>query len=353
MQISRPQIIDLRDALDNALGIVQMDDVVTRLGQDRANITMPSNKKEMFREIVDFFNRQNRVHELIIISRTYNDRNPMLDDFARQVGLEGAFLPVATNAGLEKVVNDYLPILNADAFVKNAALTKRRVCLVSNPSDTNLKRPELGTGFLVGPGAVLTNYHVVLNYIRQPALATGLRFTFDFNEKGQGKVYEPQLSPGWLIHDSPYVTDDDGGSAPYDTPADRLDYAVLRVAGRPGDETAGDGTPRGWFVLPTEAYNFAARRALLLYHHADGRPLELSIDTDSYREQNASGTRIWHRSNTEGGSSGSPCFDLEWNPVALHQGSNRLRGETTNRAAPLDAVRRLLEERGKLGELEA
>jgi hypothetical protein len=35
---------------------------------------------------------------------------------------------------------------------------------------------------------------------------------------------------------------------------------------------------------------------------------------------NGNATRIRHRTNTLPGSSGSPCFDQDWTPVALHRG---------------------------------
>ncbi len=349
MQITRPQIIELRDALSDALGTVDMDAVVDMLGQNRENITLPKNKDEMFREIVDYYNRQNRVHQLIIVSRTKSPENPLLRRFAQDVGLEDAFLPKAEDAGgVERIISAHLPDIDAYDFVANAAAAQRRVCLISKES-----RP-LGTGFLVGPGAVMTNHHVVEQFIKEPETAARLRFTFDFNSSGRGAEYQAQL-PNWLIDDSPRVTADTQSlSAPSDAPADRLDYAVVRLDGQPGNEVVqATGEPRGWFTLPIESYEFDVERALLLYHHAAGQPLKLSIDTNSYVAQNTDGTRVWHRSNTEAGSSGSPCFDLLWNPVALHQGYNRLRGQPANRAAPLVAVRRLLEHRGKLAELEA
>lgn len=352
MQISRPQIITLRDALLDALGITQMDDVVTQLGQRRDDITLPSNREEMYREIVDYYNRQNRVHELIVVSRTKSPENPRLGRFAQGVGLAGAYLPAVENEeGLERLVRDYLPVPNALDFLTRGAAALRRVCLVSEGDKA------LGTGFLVGPGVVMTNHHVIEGFMGQSANRP--RFTFDFvQEGGSGTAYESQ--PDWLLDYSDRVPDDTATllDGPADAPEDKLDYAVVRLDGRPGEEAAG-GAPRGWFTLPTEEYKFAAQKALLLYHHAKGKALQLSIDTDSYVAGNVRGTRVWHRSNTEGGSSGSPCFDLEWNPVALHQGYNRLRRppsmqrEPANRAVPLTAVRRLLQKRGKLAELQA
>lgn len=39
-------------------------------------------------------------------------------------------------------------------------------------------------------------------------------------------------------------------------------------------------------------------------------------------EVNANRTRVLYRNNTEVGSTGAPCFDANWNLVALHLGGN-------------------------------
>ena len=353
MQISKPQIIKLRDALIDALTLGQMNDVVYLLGEDPQSITLPRNKEDMYREIVDWYNKQDRVNDLIVESRTKNPKNPLLLSFAQEVGLESAFLPVAADKeaiekiiheGIEKIIPDDLAD-RAHGFLSLAATAQRRVCLMSDV------RGARATGFLIGPSAVITTNHAVQEYFTQPEKAGSMRFTFDFDMDGRGRVYEP--APNWLIDNSPYDPADlDAMAAPADASTDRLDYAIVRLFGRPGYEMV-NGAPRGWFVLPKHDHDFINHRGILLYHYSQGRPLQLSIDTDSFMDANRNGTRIWYRSNTGAGSSGSPCFDMEWHPVAMHQGHNVIFGKLAKRAVPLVAVRRLLEERGKLAELEA
>jgi V8-like Glu-specific endopeptidase len=54
---------------------------------------------------------------------------------------------------------------------------------------------------------------------------------------------------------------------------------------------------------------------------------------------NISETRVRYRTNTQPGSSGSPCFDQDWNLVALHQGNppHHLR-PLSNQGIPLSAI---------------
>ena len=57
---------------------------------------------------------------------------------------------------------------------------------------------------------------------------------------------------------------------------------------------------------------------LLIAQHPDGSPLKLALDTEGVTSVNANGTRVRYATNTEGGSSGSPCFNIDWKLVALH-----------------------------------
>jgi len=52
--------------------------------------------------------------------------------------------------------------------------------------------------------------------------------------------------------------------------------------------------------------------------HPRGGELKLALDTDAIIGVNANGTRLRYRTNTEAGSSGSPCFDANWRLAALH-----------------------------------
>jgi hypothetical protein len=80
--------------------------------------------------------------------------------------------------------------------------------------------------------------------------------------------------------------------------------------------------------------------------------LKLALDTEAVIGVNDSGTRVRYRTNTDEGSSGSPCFDDRWNLVALHHAGDPkfapLYHPEYNQGIPFAAIRALLEQRNKL-----
>jgi hypothetical protein len=86
----------------------------------------------------------------------------------------------------------------------------------------------------------------------------------------------------------------------------------------------------------------------LIVQHPRGDPLKLALDMDSILGVNANATRVRYRTNTEGGSSGSPCFDATWRLIALHHyGDPAFNHPKFNQGIPVSSIRKLLQERGK------
>jgi V8-like Glu-specific endopeptidase len=86
--------------------------------------------------------------------------------------------------------------------------------------------------------------------------------------------------------------------------------------------------------------------------HPKAEPLKLAFDTDAIIGLNPNGTTVTYRTNTEGGSSGSPCFDINWNLVALHHsGDPDWLNPTYNAGTPFSAICSLLEKRDLLTSL--
>lgn len=366
MRISNPEIIELRDILAESLMLNEMDDAVLKLGQNRQRITLEVSVNSIFREVIIYYNNRSRVADLLAVARSINSTDPALYLFEQRFQ-HAAQLPegIAGKEGLEALIRPHLASFNAREWLQNAAAAENCVCLIGQDDQ------PLGTGFLVGPETVMTNYHVAQRFIEGGADPARLTFKFDFmllaDVKSSGVIF--RAAPDWLIDSSPLHPSDDpqhhpdtpsNPRTPVDVPADQLDYAVLRVAGRPGEQPVGGDTapdsqakPRGHLSIPNGTHDFATHKSLIIFHHAQGNPLQISIDTDSFAGLNQSGTRVFHHTNTERGSSGSPCFDLKWNLVALHQGSAFINGQLNNRAAPMKAIRALLAERNKLAAISA
>ena len=365
LHISLPEVIELRDILLEALSLGELDDALMQLHVRRDHIILGQNAKEIYREVVKHFNMRDAIDDLLAATRAANPTNAALFRFAQRHGLATQFPPEAADAaGVEAIIRRHLGTLDARAWIERAAAAENRVCLISDAG------AHVGTGFLVGPEAVLTNYHVARRFINGADPAR-LEFRFDFmrlpDDQLGGTLFRAAL-PDWLIDHSPLHPSDDplahpgtpvNPPTPADVPLDVLDYALLRVAGRPGEAPVGGDAappdsqhPRGWLRLTGAPFDFAANRALFVYHHPEhARVLQLSLDTDSFARANARRSRIFHRSNTRPGSSGSPIFDINWTLVALHQGSITLGGEKLNGAIPTAAIHARLAAQGKLDAL--
>ena len=223
----------------------------------------------------------------------------------------------------------------------------------------------MGTGFLLGPDVVITNYHVLQNVIRQPAQAAKVVLRFDYKRLAdgttlnQGTVFR-LTSANWLLDESPYskvdLLVDPGDQTPTD---EELDYALLRVDGEPGnqpvadDKAEPDAPTRKWIVPKEPVAPLPVDAPVFIVQHPEAGPLKLAMDTKSVLEINGNSTRVRYRTNTEPGSSGSPVFTDQWELAALHHSGDRAVVPAFNQGIPFAAILALLEKRGKKKLLSA
>jgi hypothetical protein len=241
-------------------------------------------------------------------------------------------------------------MLNMAEWCERAAKVQDRVCRIE------LQGNPVGTGFLVGPEVVLTNYHVMEQAIKGQIPPSAVTLRFDYKQLADGTILSGgmhRLADDWRIDASPYSTQDLQG-LPDDASRDpkELDYALLRVAGAPGnqkvDRKGSDDAPvRGWISVPETEVTFVPNHPLFIVQHPQGTPLKLALDTQAVIAVNANRTRVRYQTNTEPGSSGSPCFDQHWELVALHHLGDPNFHATYNQGIPIAAIRGLLKERGK------
>lgn len=194
----------------------------------------------------------------------------------------------------------------------------------------NDENPVKGSGFLIGPQLVLTNWHVVKGQIGQDAEATrgnavNIEVEFDSLRDRDGSVGKRKktykMAPDWLVtfsdaHAKDVSTDEIG--APRSLPDDlqelakHIDYAVIELAEPVGYE-------RGWYDLsrapdapaggvPGQLVQFPGNYAM-------------RVTTGDYLDKPAYPGRIVHEMNTIGGSSGGLCASTSYDPIALHQGA--------------------------------
>jgi hypothetical protein len=259
--------------------------------------------------------------------------------------------------GLEKTIKDRLPAFDFAVFREKMAQVEVRVCKVE------IDGHAAGTGFLVGPESVLTNYHVLESVLKGQTPASKVACRFDYkvlinNTRDEG-VKVGLHATEWNIDSSP-CSAAEKTKQPEEPPPqpDELDYAMVKLARPFGDEPAspraGSGSPkRGWLFIGSDSIAFVPKEPLLIAQHPDGMPLKLAVDTESVIGVNAGKTRVRYATNTEPGASGSPVFDLEWKLVALHHLGDPAYDHpaTYNQGVPIDLIRQRIAAQGKASAL--
>jgi hypothetical protein len=215
-----------------------------------------------------------------------------------------------------------------------------------------------GTAFLVGPDTALTNYHVVREVLTGGAAPGSIRLRFDYKKLANTEISAGTLvglAPDWCVDSSPLSQGESVGKPDASVPTvDELDHAVLRLASAIGaaplPAAGGAGRPRGWIQVPETEPPLAIQ----ILQHPRGGALALALDTAGVLQVNANGTRVRYRTNTEAGSSGSPCFDMDWQIIALHHyGDPGFKHPPYNQGIPIHCVRARLAREGKLAALGA
>ena len=320
--------------------------------------------------VINRANMEGWLDQLVLKAREANPGNPKLLTFTQQFGL--AVIPreqkpglveaaVVTRQDVERIVKPQNPLLDVNIWRHQLAQVESRVCRIEYETDEG--KVVNGTGFLFGsPDVVMTNYHVMEPVIKgrnnsktedgSSAKAEKVECRFDFKQTLGGAVLNPgmvyRLADDWLI--------DESENYPLDQlpPPDRLDYALIRLSTSAGDDTVGDsgnqfGDKRGFFPIPSNPFNPAAGSGLSIMQHPRGHPLKLALDDDGVLSLNENQTRLRYETNTEKGSSGSPCFTFKWELIALHHSGDPdfdpAHKPTYNEGIPMTAITKLIKER--------
>jgi endonuclease G, mitochondrial len=183
-------------------------------------------------------------------------------------------------------------------FLAKAIQQSASVCKVEVQSQGNF-----GTGFLISQRLLLTNYHILKinedSDIDTNANSTVLHFgcfTSNPGTETQGQTFR-------LSRERPILKQ---------SPKDQLDYVLLQV-----DENimqANEVRPVSWNFQQ----KLSRRMSLNILQHPEGSVMKLSMNCNAVTGIYEDSNRIQYVSRTTDGSSGSPCFDDNWNVVALH-----------------------------------
>jgi hypothetical protein len=311
------------------------------------NITLASNFDARVFDVIDNAERENWVLRLISAVCDARPDNAALRTVAAAVGLTAAppSLKDARVAGsnLERVILDS-PFQDISAWRVRLGELEGQVCRVEFPA-----QKAMGTGFLVGPDLVLTNYHVIEELVDGTVAPREARLRFDYRRAANGvQVFEGttfSLADDWLVASRPPSPIDEMANPGDLLPApSELDFAVLRVRDAPGEQRVGfaahlpEAPRRGWVrAARIGSDGFAEGHTLFILQHPDGDPLKLAFGQSD--GLNANQTRLRYRVNTEHGSSGSPCLNASLELVGLHDAGDPALVPAYNVAVPVAAIR--------------
>lgn len=275
----------------------------------------------------------------------------LLDRLQLTTGRDVRSLPEGKLGELQQIVNLYGVMTDAVQFVERMTTALGRVCLI------RIAGNDIGTGFLVGPDLLLTAYHNLTNVIGGDMDADSVLFVFDYCTKDRQVMEGPKvgLFPGtgddpraWLIDASPPTQLEwDENREPdieTETSPEYLDFALVRLAERIGDQPSLFGRTRGCFSLNAarSPYNFPKGAALMIVGHprsstfsVTASPQIFSLEPDSVIKRNPNNTRVRYRTNTMKGSSGSPVLSVQWELVAMHHFGRKY---SYNQGIPIQAI---------------
>lgn len=213
---------------------------------------------------------------------------------------------VGDQEALERIVNSEDNFLDID-LLAGAIYTAQAVGRIELPSGR-----ALGTGFLVGPDLIMTNFHVFKT--KDVLERAVIRFDYQVNADGvvtQGRVFNfmPDL----------YIS----------SPDTELDFALVRVKGEPlaerkmGPDDEGldylellrRGRHRGYLLVSPAM--IVEQERVNIVQHPNGNPQKVVL-TQNYVLSNMSADRVHYLADTMPGSSGSPVLNNHWEVIALH-----------------------------------
>ena len=211
----------------------------------------------------------------------------------RQVLAETGAAERAVQA-LERIVggNDLVGI----NYLAKGMAASRSVCRIQL-KDASSQLIGFATGFLIGPGVLMTNHHVFGK--AQDAVNSILDFDYEQDITGRDRpLVQFALEPARLFFANP-----------------QLDFAVVAVRPRSVDG-ARELKSYGWLFLDGQPGKADIGEYLTIIQHPAGERKQVCVRENKLLKFETD--TLWYQTDTLGGSSGSPAFNRFWQVVALH-----------------------------------
>lgn len=186
--------------------------------------------------------------------------------------------------------------LDSINYLTKGIQAARSICRIQI-KDANSNLLGYATGFLIGPGVLITNNHVFEK--ASDAAKSILDFDYELDIDGNERLPARfRLVPGALFHTNV-----------------QLDYSVVGVEPKSIDG-AHDLADFGWLSLSGEPGKGDPGEYLTIIQHPAGELKQVCVRENKLLKYFSD--RIWYMTDTVGGSSGSPAFNRFWQVTALH-----------------------------------
>lgn len=281
-----------------------------------ANVVDESNYENQLFQFVRRYAARGKLGPLVGAMHREYPGSPGIADLDARLALVGANVEsqriAQEKGGLERMVRGSG---EADLYLWADKLLQRgrQICRIRYPTGDG---PLYGTGFLIGPDLVLTNYHVMEPLFQEKAAADMVRLRFDYAERAEARDdgVEYRLATDWRCQESRYSEADLAVDAGLPAPGE-LDFAIVRLSESAGATVIETGAPRGWVDLEDLPDPPLESDIVIVLQHPEGQPIKnaFGIVMKSPTE-----LRLRYDADTDSGSSGALVLDSALRPLALH-----------------------------------
>ena len=321
-------------------------EIVQKAGNDVGDIDIFALK------IVQALNDANRISDAVRLLYQQGHRNSWLI-----LGLNRILADerLGDDAAMQAFVNEYEPFLSSKVIQDYLPKILRTVCAVALGTPTNA---IVGSGFLIAPDLVITNYHVIAPFLTKDPLTNEIKangpgnqmfFFFDYLSAPAPNVPPSPVdavtaAEDWLVYARQLLVRDGKADSPKEVTNKEYDYAVIRLARPMGNRSArsGGGGRRGWLSLPKEKPDYlSTNRRIIVFQHPGKAPQQ--FDIGDFIQLDPTTTRVWYSVSTAHGSSGGAAVDSEGQLFALHNaeveaGVAVFNGRRVNQGIRIDII---------------